>query len=75
MMTLLAFFLAVGLVVDDAIVMLENCYRYLQKGDSAFNAALLGSKEIRFALIGITATLVAVYIPIIFMSGKTAVFP
>lgn len=74
MMTLLAFVLAVGLVVDDAIVMLENCYRYLQKGHSAFNAALLGSKEIRFAVIGMTATLVAVYIPIIFMSGKTAVF-
>ena len=74
MMTLLAFVLAVGLVVDDAIVVLENCYRYLQKGHNACDAALLGSKEIRFAVIGMTATLVAVYIPIIFMSGKTAVF-
>ncbi len=74
MMTLLALVLAVGLVVDDAIVVLENCYRYLQKGHNAFNAAILGSKEIGFAIIGMTVTLVAVYIPVAFLDDKTAVF-
>ena len=74
MMTLLAIVLAVGLVVDDAIVVLENCYRYIQKGHNAFQAALLGSKEIGFAIIGMTVTLVAVYIPVAFMDNKTAVF-
>ncbi|WP_116963213.1 efflux RND transporter permease subunit [Fastidiosibacter lacustris] len=74
MMTLLALVLAVGLVVDDAIVVLENCYRYMQKGYDAFNAAILGSKEIGFAIIGMTITLVAVYIPIAFMNDKSAVF-
>lgn len=74
MMTLLAIVLAVGLVVDDAIVVLENCYRYMQKGHNAFNAAILGSKEIGFAIIGMTITLVAVYIPIAFMNDKSAIF-
>ncbi|WHN65512.1 efflux RND transporter permease subunit [Cysteiniphilum sp. QT6929] len=74
MMTLLAIVLAVGLVVDDAIVVLENCYRYMQKGYNAFDAAILGSKEIGFAIIGMTITLVAVYIPIAFMNDKSAVF-
>ena len=74
MMTLLALVLAVGLVVDDAIVVLENGYRYLQKGCAAVDAALLGSKEIGFAIIGMTVTLIAVYIPIAFLTGKTAVF-
>ena len=72
MMTLLAIVLAVGLVVDDAIVVLENCYRYIQKGHNAFQAALLGSKEIGFAIIGMTVTLVAVYIPVAFMDNKNS---
>ncbi len=74
MMTLLALVLAVGLVVDDAIVVLENCYRYMQKGYDSVTAATLGSKEIGFAIIGMTVTLIAVYIPIAFLNDKTAVF-
>ena len=74
MMTLLALVLAVGLVVDDAIVVLENCFRYRQMGYSSLDAALKGSSEIGFAIIGMTITLIAVYMPIAFMSGKSAIF-
>ncbi|MFZ9035658.1 MAG: efflux RND transporter permease subunit [Francisellaceae bacterium] len=74
MMTLLALVLAVGLVVDDAIVVLENCYRYMQRGLPAFDAAIAGSREIGFAIIGMTVTLAAVYLPIAFMNDKMAVF-
>ena len=74
MMTLLALVLAVGLVVDDAIVVLENCFRYRQRGIEPVHAAILGSSEIGFAIIGMTITLIAVYMPIAFMSGKSAVF-
>ena len=70
-LTLLALVLAVGLVVDDAIVMLENISRHVEHGMKPFQAALLGAKEIQFAIIAMTITLVAVYAPIAFQTGRT----
>ena len=70
-LTLLALVLAVGLVVDDAIVMLENISRYVEQGMRPFDAALKGSKEIAFAIVAMTLTLVAVYAPIAFQTGRT----
>jgi multidrug efflux pump subunit AcrB len=68
-LSLMGLSLAVGLVVDDAIVMLENIYRYLEHGDDALNAALKGAGEIGFTIVSITISLIAVFIPILFMSG------
>ena len=70
-LTLLALVLAIGLVVDDAIVMLENIYRHVEEGMEPVRAALLGSREISFAIIAMTITLAAVYAPIGFMTGIT----
>ncbi|MGH8679189.1 MAG: efflux RND transporter permease subunit, partial [Burkholderiales bacterium] len=70
-LTLLAIVLAVGLVVDDAIVMLENIHRHIEAGMSPIEAAFKGSKEIGFAIIAMTLTLAAVYAPIAFMEGRT----
>ena len=70
-LTLLALVLAIGLVVDDAIVMLENIYRHVEDGDPPVEAALVGSKEIGFAVLAMTLTLAAVYAPIGFMAGTT----
>ncbi len=70
-LTLLAFVLAIGLVVDDAIVMLENIYRNIEKGMKPFEAALKGSREIGFAIVAMTMTLAAVYAPIAFTPGRT----
>jgi multidrug efflux pump len=70
-LTLLAMVLAIGLVVDDAIVMLENIYRHVEEGMPPFEAALLGSKEIGFAIVAMTLTLVAVYVPLAFQTGRT----
>ena len=70
-LTLLAMVLAIGLVVDDAIVVLENIYRHIEEGMSPIVAALKGSKEIAFAVVAMTITLAAVYAPIGFMSGTT----
>jgi HAE1 family hydrophobic/amphiphilic exporter-1 len=67
--SLLAITLAVGLVVDDAIVMLENIVRHIEKGMPPLQAALLGSKEVSFTIISISLSLVAVFIPIFFMPG------
>jgi HAE1 family hydrophobic/amphiphilic exporter-1 len=67
--SLLALTLSVGLVVDDAIVMLENIVRYVEQGMSPFDAALKGSREIGFTILSITLSLVAVFIPIYFMGG------
>ncbi len=67
--SLLALTLAVGLVVDDAIVVLENIVRYLEKGLSRGEAAMLGAKEIGFTIVSITLSLAAVFLPIIFMGG------
>ncbi|MBX3709441.1 MAG: efflux RND transporter permease subunit [Gammaproteobacteria bacterium] len=71
--TLMAFVLAIGLVVDDAIVMLENISRHMEEGMSAFNAALKGSREIIFSIIAMTLTLAAVYAPIAFTPGLLGV--
>lgn len=68
-LTLLGLVLAIGLVVDDAIVVLENIYEKIEKGMSPVEAALKGSKEIYFAVISTTITLAAVFLPIIFMGG------
>ncbi|HET6522135.1 MAG TPA: efflux RND transporter permease subunit [Geminicoccaceae bacterium] len=70
-LTLLAMVLAIGLVVDDAIVMLENIYRHVEEGMPPVQAALRGSKEIGFAVLAMTVTLAAVYVPIGFMTGRT----
>ncbi|MBP2307256.1 MMPL family transporter [Azospirillum melinis] len=70
-LTLLSMVLAIGLVVDDAIVMLENIFRYVEEGMPPFQAALKGSREIGFAVIAMTITLAAVYAPIGFMTGRT----
>ncbi|TWA93052.1 HAE1 family hydrophobic/amphiphilic exporter-1 [Azospirillum brasilense] len=67
--SLMALTLAVGLVVDDAIVMMENIVRYVEEGMQPFEAALKGSREIGFTIISITVSLVAVFIPILLMGG------
>lgn len=70
-LTLLALVLAIGLVVDDAIVMLENIYRHIEAGMPRREAAIKGSKEIGFAVVAMTLTLAAVYAPVAFMTGRT----
>jgi HAE1 family hydrophobic/amphiphilic exporter-1 len=67
--SLLGLTLAVGLVVDDAIVMLENIMRHVEKGMPVFQAALKGSREVGFTIISISSSLIAVFIPIFFMPG------
>ncbi len=67
--TLLAMVLAVGLVVDDAIIVLENIQRHIEEGLSHFDAALKGAKEIGFAIIAMTLTLTCVYAPLTFITG------
>jgi len=67
--SLLGLTLAVGLVVDDAIVMLENIMRHVENGEEPFNAALRGSREVGFTIISISTSLIAVFIPIFFMPG------
>lgn len=67
--SLLGLTLAVGLVVDDAIVMLENIMRHIEMGEPPFKAALLGSREVGFTIISISSSLIAVFIPIFFMPG------
>jgi multidrug efflux pump len=71
-MSLLGMVLAIGLVVDDAIVMLENIHRHIEEGMSPMDAALKGSREIAFAVIAMTITLAAVYLPVGLVSGFTA---
>jgi multidrug efflux pump len=70
-LTLLAMVLAIGLVVDDAIVVLENIFRHIEEGMKPFEAAIKGSREIGFAVIAMTLTLAAVYAPIAFTPGRT----
>ena len=71
-MTMLGIILAIGLVVDDAIVVLENIHRHIDEGHSPMEAAFIGSREIGFSVIAMTLTLAAVYAPIGFTSGFTA---
>ena len=68
-MSMMALILSIGFVVDDAIVMLENIVRHIEKGEAPFEAAIKGSKEIGFTIISMTASLAAVFIPILFMGG------
>ncbi|HUO31759.1 MAG TPA: efflux RND transporter permease subunit [Bryobacteraceae bacterium] len=68
-LSLMALTLSVGFVVDDAIVMLENIVRYMEMGKGRMEAALLASKEIGFTIISMTISLVAVFIPVLFMGG------
>ncbi len=70
-LTLLALVLAIGLVVDDAIVMLENIHRRIEDGMDPMEAAFAGSREIAFAVVAMTLTLAAVFAPLAFMSGNT----
>ncbi len=70
-LTLLAMVLAIGLVVDDSIVVLENIYRKLETGMPRLQAAIEGSKEIAFAVVAMTLTLAAVYAPLAFATGRT----
>jgi len=70
-LTLLAMVLAIGLVVDDAIVVLENIYRHIENGMQPVAASLRGIKEIGFAVIAMTMTLAAVYAPVAFAPGRT----
>jgi len=71
LLTLLAFVLAIGLVVDDAIVVVENIHRHIEEGMTPFDASLRGAREIAGPVITMTATLAAVYAPIGFTSGLT----
>ncbi len=68
-LSLMALILAVGFVVDDAIVMLENIVRHIEKGESVIEAAMKGSKEISFTIVSMTLSLAAVFIPVLFMGG------
>jgi HAE1 family hydrophobic/amphiphilic exporter-1 len=68
-LSLMALILAVGFVVDDAIVMLENIVRHIEMGEGPVKAALNGSREIGFTIVSMTLSLVAVFIPILFMGG------
>lgn len=68
-LTLLGLVLSIGLVVDDAIVVLENIYKKIEEGMTPIQAAFKGSKEIYFAVISTTITLAAVFLPIVFMGG------
>ena len=70
-LTLLALVLAIGLVVDDAIVVLENIFRHIEEGLEPFQAALKGVREISFAVIAMTLTLAAVFAPLAFTPGRT----
>jgi HAE1 family hydrophobic/amphiphilic exporter-1 len=68
-LSLMALTLSVGFVVDDAIVMLENIVRHIERGESVMEAAFKGSKEIGFTILSMTISLAAVFIPILFMGG------
>ncbi|MBV8156635.1 MAG: efflux RND transporter permease subunit, partial [Dyella sp.] len=73
-LTLLALVIAIGFVVDDAIVVIENIVRHIDQGMTRMQAALAGAREIGFTIVSITASLVAVFLPLLFMSGITGLF-
>jgi multidrug efflux pump len=71
LLTLLALVLAVGLVVDDAIVILENIYRRIERGEEPVRAAVFGARQMSFAVIATTLVLIAVFVPVAFQKGNT----
>lgn len=71
LLTLLAFVLAIGLVVDDAIVVLENVYHRVEQGDDPLVAAYLGTRQVGFAIISTTLVVCAVFVPVMFLAGQT----
>ncbi|MBP1473013.1 efflux RND transporter permease subunit [Frateuria sp. MAH-13] len=73
-LTLLALVIAIGFVVDDAIVVIENVIRHIDQGMPRFEAALTGAREIGFTVVSITASLIAVFIPLLFAPGITGMF-
>ena len=73
LLTLLAMVLAIGIVVDDAIIVLENIHRHIEEGMSPFDAAIRGARELAWPVVAMTTTLVAVYLPIGFQGGMTGV--
>jgi multidrug efflux pump len=73
-LSLLALVIAIGFVVDDAIVVIENIMRHLDEGKSRMEAAIAGSREIGFTIVSITASLIAVFIPILFAQGMIGAF-
>ncbi len=68
-LSMMALILSIGFVVDDAIVMLENIVRHVERGETPLNAALAGSKEIGFTIVSMTLSLAAVFIPLLFLTG------
>ena len=68
-LSLMALTIGTGFVVDDAIVMIENIVRHIEEGESPFDAALRGAREIGFTVISLTLSLIAVFIPLLFMTG------
>src|SRR6185312_10571712 len=68
-LSLMALTIATGFVVDDAIVVLENVSRHIERGMKPFEAALLGAREVAFTVVSMSVSLVAVFIPILFMGG------
>ena len=68
-LSLMALTIGTGFVVDDAIVMIENIVRHMEEGESPFDAAMRGAREIGFTIISLTVSLIAVFIPLLFMSG------
>ncbi|MFC4763651.1 efflux RND transporter permease subunit [Dyella koreensis] len=73
-LTLLALVISIGFVVDDAIVVIENIVRHIDQGMTRMDAALAGAREIGFTIVSITASLVAVFLPLLFMGGITGMF-
>src|SRR3546814_15520479 len=70
-LTLLALVMAIGLVVDDAIVVLENIYYRIERGETPLVAAYEGARQVAFAVIATTAVVCAVFVPIMFLAGNT----
>jgi multidrug efflux pump subunit AcrB len=68
-LSLMALTISTGFVVDDAIVMIENIFRYIEKGETPLNAALKGARQIGFTVISLSISLIAVFIPLLFMTG------
>ena len=73
LLTLLSMVLAIGIVVDDAIIVLENIHRHIEEGMSPFDAAIRGARELAWPVVAMTTTLIAVYLPIGFQGGLTGV--